>query len=56
MISEVSLALVLLIGSALLIRDSLSPLRGVSPGFDAHHVLTMDMSLTGRPLPEDGRG
>jgi len=45
-ISEVSLALVLLIGSALLIRTFLA-LRGVSPGFDAHHVLTMDMSLTG---------
>ena len=45
-ISEVSLALVLLIGSALLIRTFLA-LRGVGPGFDPHHVLTMEMSLTG---------
>ena len=45
-ISEVSLALVLLIGSALLIRTFLA-LRGVSPGFDPHNVLTMEMSLTG---------
>jgi putative ABC transport system permease protein len=45
-ISEVSLALVLLIGSALLIRTFLA-LRNVSPGFDSHHVLTMEMSLTG---------
>jgi predicted permease len=45
-ISEVSLAIVLLIGSALLIRTFVA-LRGVSPGFDSHHVLTMEMSLTG---------
>jgi putative ABC transport system permease protein len=45
-ISEVSLAIVLLIGSALLIR-TFAALRGVSPGFDSHHVLTMEMSLTG---------
>jgi predicted permease len=45
-ISEVSLALVLLIGSALLIRTFIA-LRGVDPGFDSHNVLTMEMSLTG---------
>ena len=45
-ISEVSLALVLLVGSALLIRTFVA-LRSVNPGFDAHHVLTMEMSLTG---------
>jgi putative ABC transport system permease protein len=45
-VSEVSLALILLIGSALLIR-SLSALHEVGPGFDAHNVLTMEMSLTG---------
>ena len=45
-ISEVSLALVLLIGSALLIR-TLVALRGVNPGFDSHNVLTMEMSITG---------
>jgi putative ABC transport system permease protein len=45
-VGEVSLALVLLIGSALLIR-TLAALHSVAPGFDAHHVLTMEMSLTG---------
>jgi predicted permease len=45
-ISEVSLALVLLICAALLIRTFVA-LRGVRPGFDAHNVLTMEMSLNG---------
>jgi putative ABC transport system permease protein len=43
-VSEVALALILLVGSALLIRTSLA-LRAVDPGFDAAHVLTMRMSL-----------
>ncbi len=46
-VSEVSLALVLLLGAALLIR-TLIALRDVKPGFDANHVLTMEMSLTGQ--------
>ncbi len=45
-ISEVSLALVLLIGAALLIRTYVA-LRNVDPGFDARNVLTLEMSLTG---------
>jgi putative ABC transport system permease protein len=45
-ISEVSLALVLLIGAALLIRTMIA-LHGVSPGFDSRNVLTMEMSLNG---------
>jgi putative ABC transport system permease protein len=45
-ISEVSLALVLLIGAALLIRTYIA-LRNVNPGFDAHNVLTLEMSLSG---------
>ncbi len=45
-VSEVALAIILLIGSALLIRTSLA-LRSVRPGFDAEHVLTMRMSLSG---------
>jgi predicted permease len=43
-VSEVALALILLVGSALLIRTSLA-LRAVDPGFEAAHVLTMRMSL-----------
>ncbi|MGP8173551.1 MAG: ABC transporter permease [Terracidiphilus sp.] len=45
-ISEVSLAMVLLIGSALLIRTFIA-LRAVNPGVDTHNVLTLQMSLTG---------
>jgi predicted permease len=45
-ISEVSLALVLLICAALLIRTFIA-LHEVGPGFDAHNVLTMEMSLNG---------
>jgi putative ABC transport system permease protein len=45
-ISEMSLAIVLLIGAALLIRTFIA-LRSVNPGFDSHRVLTMEMSLTG---------
>ena len=45
-VSEVALALILLVGSALLIRTSLA-LGAVDPGFDAANVLTMRMSLTG---------
>ncbi len=45
-ISEVALALVLLIGAALLIRTYIA-LRDVNPGFNSSHVLTLQMSLTG---------
>ncbi|HMF60476.1 MAG TPA: ABC transporter permease [Vicinamibacterales bacterium] len=51
---EVALALVLLIGSALLIRTAVA-LGHVDPGFDSGHVLTMRMSLTGpRFLKSEG--
>jgi putative ABC transport system permease protein len=43
---EVALALVLLIGSALLIRTA-AALGRVDPGFDAHNVITMRMSMKG---------
>jgi len=46
-ISEISLAVVLLIGAALLIRTYIA-LHEVGPGFDAHNVLTMEMSLNGQ--------
>jgi predicted permease len=45
-VAEVALALILLVGSALLIRTSMA-LRAVNPGFDPHNILTMRMSLTG---------
>jgi putative ABC transport system permease protein len=45
-VSEVSLALILLIGSGLLIRSFVS-MRSVNPGFDTHNVLTLQISLTG---------
>jgi putative ABC transport system permease protein len=45
-ISEVSLALVLLLPAALLIR-TFRGLHHVDPGFDAQNVLTLEMSLTG---------
>jgi predicted permease len=45
-VTEVALALVLLVGSALLIRTAVA-LAHVDPGFDVSNVLTMRMSLTG---------
>jgi putative ABC transport system permease protein len=45
-VTEMGMALVLLVGAALFIRTFLA-LHAVDPGFDAHHVLTMRMSLRG---------
>jgi predicted permease len=45
-VSEIAIALILLVGAALLIRTSIA-LAGVQPGFDSGHVLTMRMSLSG---------
>jgi putative ABC transport system permease protein len=45
-VSEMALALILLVGAALFIRTFVA-LREVKPGFDATRVLTMRMSLTG---------
>ena len=45
-VTEVALAVVLLVGSALLIRTSLA-LGAVKPGFDPENVLTMRMSVDG---------
>jgi putative ABC transport system permease protein len=45
-VSETSMALVLLIGSALLIRTFIA-LHGFNPGWDTRNVLTMEMSLNG---------
>ncbi len=43
-VSEVALALVLLVGAALLIRTFVA-LRAVDPGFDAYNILTLRTSL-----------
>jgi putative ABC transport system permease protein len=45
-VSEMALALVLVIGAALLIRTFMK-LQSVDPGFDTHNVLTMAMSISG---------
>ncbi|HEV2445687.1 MAG TPA: FtsX-like permease family protein, partial [Candidatus Sulfopaludibacter sp.] len=45
-VSEVALALVLLVGSALLIRTSLA-LAAVNPGFNAQNVLIMESAING---------
>jgi putative ABC transport system permease protein len=45
-ITEMALALILLVGAALLIR-TFEALRNVDPGFNSHNVLTMNMSVTG---------
>jgi len=45
-VSEMALALVLVIGAALLIRTFMN-LQSVDPGFDTHNVLTMAMSISG---------
>jgi len=45
-VTETALAFALLLGAALLTRTFVA-LRGVDPGFDAHNVLTMEMSLSG---------
>lgn len=44
-VAEMALAVILLVGAALMIR-TFSGLRSVQPGFDAHNVITMQTSLT----------
>ncbi|HKW67598.1 MAG TPA: ADOP family duplicated permease, partial [Terriglobales bacterium] len=44
MLAEVALSVVLLIAAGMLIK-SFARLRGVDPGFDAHHLLTVGISI-----------
>jgi len=45
-VGEMALSLVLLVGAALLIRTFIS-LRSVNPGYNPHHILTLQTSLNG---------
>ena len=51
-VAQMALALVLLAGSALLIRSFIR-LAGVSPGFDANNLLTFTVALPASKYPKD---
>ncbi|HEX6967002.1 MAG TPA: ABC transporter permease [Gemmatimonadaceae bacterium] len=51
-VTEVALALVLLVGAGLMLR-SLARLFATTPGFDATHVLTMQLDVAGQHYDSD---
>lgn len=53
-VSEFALALVLLVGAGLLVR-TFQALRGIDPGFNPHHLMTMVVSVSGSPEGVPGR-
>jgi putative ABC transport system permease protein len=53
-ISEFALALVLVVGSGLMIRSFIA-LRSVDPGFDPRNVITMRVATTGTPAADSNR-
>jgi predicted permease len=50
-VAELALAVVLLIGAGLLVR-SFARLQQVPPGFDPQGVLTLELTMTGRPYAD----
>ncbi len=54
-VSEVALALVLLVGAGLMLR-TFEHLQAVDPGFDPRHVLTLEVAAGGKSYPDaEGR-
>jgi putative ABC transport system permease protein len=51
--AEVALALVLLVGAGLMLR-TFQHLQAVDPGFDAHHLLTLEVAAGGKTYPTAG--